>query len=282
MTRLFKAFGLCFLVGSGAWAQGLQLPTIEPDTTLRPLQTADELRGWEAIGRLDTGTGFCTATLIAPDLVLTAAHCLFDETDGTVTRSPDAILSFNAGLRNGRVVAQRGVKQTILHPEYTYGSPEDLERIRVDMALLQLDREIPEQMIRPMATRGSVETGDVVQVVSYGRDREEFASLEDDCEVLADDPGVLVLSCSVVQGSSGSPVMVNRDGQMNVVSVVSATADWRNDPVALSAELQGELVVLLDLLDRSNAQFVRSLPQVRSLSGANDGRESSGARFVRP
>lgn len=282
MKAIFPVVAIALALAGPAMAQTRGLPTVEPDTPLRPLDSAHDLRGWEAVGRLDTGAGFCTATLIAPDLVLTAAHCLFDGPEDSATRRPDAALSFNAGLRNGYAVAHRGIRKSILHPDYTYGSPDDLNRIRTDMALLQLDRAILEQTIRPIATRGSVGPGDVVQVVSYGAEREEYASLEDDCEVLAEDPGILVLSCSVVQGSSGSPVMVDRDGQMNVVSVVSALADWGDEPVALSAELQGELVVLLDLLDRSNAQFVRSLPQIRTLSGSNDGRESSGARFVRP
>ncbi|RMA43968.1 trypsin-like serine peptidase [Rhodophyticola porphyridii] len=282
MKAIFPVVAIALALAVPAMAQTLQWPNVEPDTPLRPLDSAYDLRGWEAVGRLDTGSGFCTATLIAPDLVLTAAHCLFDGPEDSATRRPDAALSFNAGLRNGYAVAQRGIRRSILHPDYTYGSPDDLHRIRTDIALLQLDHTIPEQTVRPIATRGSVGPGDIVQVVSYGAEREEYASLEDDCEVLAEDPGVLVLSCSVVQGSSGSPVMVDRDGQMNVVSVVSALADWGDEPVALSAELQGELVVLLDLLDRSNAQFVRSLPQVRTLSGSNDGRESSGARFLRP
>ena len=34
---------------------------------------------WSAIGRLTTANGFCTATLVAANLVLTSAHCLYDK-----------------------------------------------------------------------------------------------------------------------------------------------------------------------------------------------------------
>ena len=46
---------------------------------------------WSAVGRLtlDGGQGFCTASLIAPDIVLTAAHCLYDEQTGAQYATKD-------------------------------------------------------------------------------------------------------------------------------------------------------------------------------------------------
>ena len=45
------------------------------DSRLQSLDTTEAGRAWEAVGRLDIdGKGFCTGTLIAPDLVLTAVH----------------------------------------------------------------------------------------------------------------------------------------------------------------------------------------------------------------
>ena len=49
---------------------------VAQESDLRSLDTSDAGRGWEAVGRISIGSdSFCTGALIAPDLVLTAAHC---------------------------------------------------------------------------------------------------------------------------------------------------------------------------------------------------------------
>src|SRR6056297_2725282 len=65
--------------------------------------TAAAQEQWLAVGRLNvTGQGFCTATLVAPDLVLIAAHCLVDKRTGRVV-TPDRV-HFLAGYRTGQYV----------------------------------------------------------------------------------------------------------------------------------------------------------------------------------
>ncbi|MEM8851428.1 MAG: trypsin-like serine protease, partial [Pseudomonadota bacterium] len=80
------------------------------DAALKTLRTADDNRGWEAVGRLNIqDQGFCTASLITADIVMTAAHCLFDKTSGD--RVPADQIEFQAGLRFGRAEAYRGIRR---------------------------------------------------------------------------------------------------------------------------------------------------------------------------
>jgi len=270
---------LAFLLMTCA-ATAQTLPTIAPDGP--PLQevTGQGLdRQWLAVGRFDTGTGFCTGTLIAADLVLTAAHCLFDPTTGQ--RLPEEAFRFGAGLRNGQPVALRSVRRVVMHPGYAFDLPDQLDRVRADIAVLELDRAIPGNQVVPIPARGSVGEGDQVQVVSYGRDREDHASLEDGCAVETGDGAMQVLTCHVVPGSSGAPVFRSSGGHLGVVAVVSAMAQWRDDPVALAVDLQGGLAPLLDLLDRTDDVFAREAPRLRTLTIGNNGQGDLGARFIR-
>ena len=67
------------------------------DTRLKSLENVSNAGAWQAVGRLDIGSrGFCTGALIGPDLVLTAAHCLFDKTTGA--RIEHETIEFLAGL----------------------------------------------------------------------------------------------------------------------------------------------------------------------------------------
>ena len=242
------------------------------DKGLKSLQTGDDSRGWEGVGRLNLGDrGFCTGALIADDLVLTAAHCLFDRETGA--RIDPSKIEFLAGWRNGRAAAYRHVKKAIAHPEYIYGGHENVDRVQFDLALLQLDQPIRLPSIKPFEMDDRPQKGDEVGVVSYAQDRSEAPSLQQVCHVLRQQEAMLILSCDVDFGSSGAPIFSVRNGVARVVSVVSAKAEVDGKKVALGTPLAGPVALLRAKL----AEGVTVRPgKVRVLSGGN------GGKFVKP
>jgi protease YdgD len=265
MRHLFcLAIALFAAFGTSGFAQ---------DGGLKSLQTGDDTRGWEAVGRLNLGErGFCTGALIADDLVLTAAHCLFDKETGARVEARD--MKFLAGWRNGRAAAYRGVRQALAHPDYVYSGAENVERVRFDVALLQLDQPIRLPSIKPFATDDRPAKGDEVGVVSYAQDRSEAPSLQELCHVLGRQSGMLIMSCDVDFGSSGAPVFSFRDGQARVVSVISAKAEMEGAKVSLGTPLAEPIALLKAKLAETGPL---SRPgNVRVLSGGN------GGKFVKP
>lgn len=245
----------------------------QSESPLRAMETADQGRGWEGVGRLNLGdTGFCTAAMVTPDVVLTAAHCLFYKHDGT--RIPVREIEFQAGLRHGRASAYRGIRRVVLHPSYDFNGHNQLTRVGNDLALLELTQPIQVPGITPYRTQLTIETGQSVQVVSYAKDREDVPSLEPSCSVLTRDADVMVLSCEVDFGASGAPIFMTVGNERRIVSVISAKAEWQNQPVALAAVLEGELAVLV-------AAFRQTVP-VDGLTVGQATGEGTGARFVRP
>jgi len=106
---------------------------VAQSSALYALDRDDEARGWEAVGRLDTGDGFCSATLIAPDLVLSAAHCLHDGAGRLL--APEGI-TFRAGFRHGRAAATRAIARFVAHPGYSPDRGFGVANISHDVALL--------------------------------------------------------------------------------------------------------------------------------------------------
>lgn len=269
--RLFKTLLSCALLASPLHAQ--------EDTELQKLSTLDETKQWQAVGRLNIGrAGFCTGTLIAPDLVLTAAHCLFDTKSGN--RADDAQIEFLAGWRAGRASAYRGVRQSIVHARYVYDGPENEGDVSTDIALLQLDQPIRHPSIKPFEAGNSARNGQELQVVSYAKDRSNAPSLQETCHVLAKNAGVYVTSCDIDFGSSGAPVFVIEEGHARIMSVVSSKAEWKTRKVALTVGVEDRLSELMEQLNGSDGVFARAKPGKRLTF--QSGLQPSGARFVKP
>ena len=251
----------------------------QDEAPLRSLATADATRGWEAVGRIDIGDrGFCTGALIAPDLVLTAAHCMFDQ------KTREAIdpseFKFLAGWRNGRAAAYRGVKRAMAHPDYVYEGRDRIDRVPYDIAFLELDQPIRLPSIRPFNTGVDPAAGEAVGIVSYALDRSEAPSIQDLCHVIGNEPGMTILSCDVDFGSSGAPVFEMIDGEPKIVSVVSAKAEMGGKKVALGSEMERPLAELRAAYAASTGGFQKTAPGAapRVFGPA----AKTTAKFVRP
>lgn len=215
-----------------------------------PPLSEEERAAWTMVGRVN-GAGIgtrsgCTGTLIAPDLVLTAAHCTGER------RSMPSERHFVAGWDRGTFVAHEVSVEVLVHP--AYAAAEGNPPTGADIALLRLENPIPADLVRPLPLwpRGS-DIPEITALLGYHNERPHILNGSFDCPARAafGFPEVLV-ECEVIAGNSGGPVLV-RDGEgWQVAAVVVARYD--TDGYALAAPV-GNWVIghWQDALDRAAA-----------------------------
>jgi len=192
-------------------------------------QTATDLR---AIGLLTPGAkGGCTATLIAPDLVVTAAHCLLARVDGV--RNPPTEYTFYPSTPTALLADGYAGRSYMAHPIYLLPGFALWTKLPRDLGLLRLAMPVPADLATPMGIGPTPDDG-TARIISFRGHR--GMAFDRPCPVL-NSGAVLTLGCEVRGGESGAPVLAERDGVVSLVAVFSSRSTFDGKPIALAAPL---------------------------------------------
>ncbi|MCB1971934.1 MAG: trypsin-like serine protease [Geminicoccaceae bacterium] len=208
----------------------------------------DEQKTWNAVGRLNRqGGGFCTAVLIAPREVLTAAHCLWDA-QRKRWLPPEAI-HFVPGYRRGQYLGHAQGTSFRLSDTIEMtddGRPadpvDDWAVVRLDLNLEDGAGIHPLQLAGPSARAELRENTDLTRI-GYSRDRPYLPAIVDHCRALGSmEHGRLLLhDCDATMGDSGSPLLARRNGTMVVMGVHSAVVRFGNDEAGVAVFVERQL-----------------------------------------
>jgi protease YdgD len=216
------------LLAAPAVAERTQLPGILGEDDRVVLDSA--AWPWAAIGRINRGgRGYCTGTLVASNLVLTAAHCLYDRAEDRPI--PVRRLTFVSGYRRGEFAASAGVRRIVQpeggHPRQT----STLDQIARDWAVLVLDRPmatkpVPVRRLEPdMVGPGGRPLS--LLTAGYSQDRPHMLSMHAGCAISErrSKDRVLVHSCDATRGASGSPLIAEMPDGLFLIGVITGALE---------------------------------------------------------
>lgn len=193
-----------------------------------------------AVGRVEStvSEGGCSGILVAPDLVLSAAHCI---SPGSTT------LAFRPG--DGKINRVRHALVRIFqHPMYEVMQDRTLWKLRFDLAIGRLEAPVPAARATPIPPGSEAEPGETLYIVSWRRDGSPKPR-QRACKVIRGPQGLVTLACAVQGGESGAPVLRKTEDGLELVAIISSSSRLLEQPIAHASDVALRLPPLLDLIN---------------------------------
>lgn len=194
-----------------------------------------------AIGRLDADveSTSCTATLVAPDIIVTAAHCIFPSgrklSPGALTFTPNVGAQRLPTVRVAEII---GLGIDKMNPEKPDSTPTE-----VDWAILRLSSPvanvlpIPVEAVALAEIDRRVQAGDTLSNFGYGTYGVTISRRlhkSEGCKLIPEwrefvpeaDDRLVITTCPVIKGDSGGPILItDKAANRRLIAVVSGF--WR-------------------------------------------------------
>lgn len=188
----------------------------------------------------------CSGTLVASNIVLTAAHCLFPGVTANSKLVNPAVVHFLRGMTKGSAATSSIAARLIVSKDFVPGNWRP-ELSAVDWALIVLKDPMTS---RPLPVKGltkeELKTASIdgkISQIGYGKERPYSPTVLRSC--LADqteDHRILSVRCLANFGYSGSPILAEINGAPTVVGVFSATEfETRNAFVCSASQFEEKL-----------------------------------------
>lgn len=195
-----------------------------------------------AVGRVEStvNDGGCSGILVAPDLVVSAAHCIAPQNKDFAFRPGDGQIN--------RV--RHALVEVFQHPMYQLMKDRALWRLRFDVAIARLEAPVPAARATPIPPGPEAQVGETLYVVSWRRDG-STKPRQRACQVIEGASGLVTLACAVQSGESGAPVLRKTDDGLELVAIISSRARLLDQPIAQASDVALRLPPLLDLINAS-------------------------------